>query len=64
METAWAKPAIGAVVEASDGETPLLPKTNLTEQRNVRPCYGAYSSAGGIAPIPLRSWAEGVSAPR
>ena len=38
--------------------------TELPEQCNERLCYGAYSSAGGIAPIPLRSWAEQACAPR
>lgn len=31
---------------------------------NKLACYGAYSSSGGVAPIPLRSWAESACAPR
>jgi hypothetical protein len=54
----------GAVVEASDGETPLLPKTDLPEQCNERLCYGDYQSVDSGTDIPLRPWAEGVSAPR
>lgn len=27
-------------------------------------CYGAYNSAGGVAPTPLRSWTEGARSPR
>lgn len=48
----------GAVVEASDGETPLLPKTDLPEQCYVRLCYGAYGSTDSGGRIPLRPWAE------
>lgn len=51
----------GAVVEASDGETPLLPKTDLPEQCNVRLCYGAYASVDSVAHIPLRHWEPGTT---